>query len=111
MAPSDHGKRSIHGSEFEPGGAAIRCWTVIPVLRVLFAIATLVGVAGVIINAWSRDLLDLVLALGLTLLYGVLTVKPDLLSQAGDEDSTSAASMGAQLALLLLFVYLLLSLL
>ncbi len=68
------------------------------------------GIAGVVINALARDVLDLVLAIGLTLLYGALTVKPDLLSQAGEEDSTSGASMGAQLALVLLFLYLLISL-
>ncbi len=82
----------------------------IPVLRVLFGIATLVGAAGVVINFLARDWLDLVLACGLVLLYGALTVQPDLLSKDGEEDSTSGASMGAQLALVLLFLYLLLSL-
>lgn len=82
----------------------------IPVLRVLFGIAALVGVAGVASNLLARNWLDLVLACALVLLYGALTVKPDLLSEAGEEDSTRAASMGAQLALVLLFLYLLLSL-
>lgn len=78
-------------------------------LRILFSIAALVGAAGVVINALQRDWLDVVLASGLALLYGVLAANPGLLSQDGEKTSTSAASMGAQLALALLFLYLLLS--
>ena len=82
----------------------------IPTLRVLFSIAAAVTAAGVVINALQRDWLDVVLATGLALLYGALAANPGLLSQDGEQASTSAASMGAQLALVLLFVYLLLSL-
>ena len=80
-------------------------------MRILFAVASLVGVAGVVVNGFQRDWLDVVLSSGLALLYGVLAANPGLLSQDGGEDSASPASMGAQLALTLLFLYLVLSLL
>ena len=45
------------------------------------------------------------------LLYGALAANPGLLSRDGETASTSGASMGMQLAVVLLFLYLLLSLL
>ena len=83
----------------------------IPTLRVLFAIAAAVGAVGVVINVWQRDWLDVVLSSGLTLLYAALAARPELLSKDDGEDPNGAASMGLQLALALLFLYLLVSLL
>lgn len=82
----------------------------IPSLRILFSVAALVGVVGVVINALQQDWMDVVLASGLVLLYGALAANPALLSRDGEEASTGGASMGLQLAVVLLFLYLLLSL-
>ena len=79
-------------------------------LRILFSVAAVVGVAGVVINVLQRDWMDVVLTSGLVLLYGALAANPGLLSRDGEETSTGAASMGLQLAVVLLFLYLLLSL-
>lgn len=82
----------------------------IPALRVLFSIAALAGAAGVVINVLQRDWLDVILVSGLVLLYGALAADPGLLSRDGKDTSTGAASMGLQLAVALLLLYLLLSL-
>lgn len=78
-------------------------------LRILFGLAALAGVAGVFVNVSGADWMGVVLSAGLALLYGALAVKPEILGQTRPAATTEPATLAAQLAVLLLLVYLVLT--
>ena len=78
-------------------------------LRILFAVAALVGVAGIAANFSDADWMGVVLSAGLALLYGSLAVKPEILAHTWPAATNDPATLAAQLAVVLLLVYLVLT--